>query len=145
MVEGARLHKRLKESRLLVSVPGDAPVQAKHRFLEQVAGLFGLDPARLSLMGEARTTADEARLSIRVVGDHPCLVVSDAMHLRRAIRLFEEHGVHAVPAPSSFVAPRAGAARFSVLSLFPSSGNMAGTRRAIHEWLGLLWAYATGA
>ncbi len=84
------------------------------------------------------TTATNASLSapmLKAAGIRRVLLVTHAMHMERARRSFQRHGIEVVPAPTSFQ----GRAAWSAWRLLPSAGGLYRSYYASHEWVGLLW------
>lgn len=96
---------------------------------------FGL-PVRWT---EARSTntAENASMSaplLRRDGVSRVLLVTDAMHMRRARIAFERQGLTVIAAPTFFVAARP----FSPGELMPTVENLRRSYYALYEWAGLL-------
>lgn len=87
----------------------------------------------------ARTTRENAELSaghLHVLGIRHIVLVSHASHLPRAVADFQRAGFTVLPAPTGFTT------RPDSLSPFerwtPQHDSLGDSRRALHEWLGLL-------
>lgn len=89
--------------------------------------------------GRSDNTAENASNSAAVLkqaGVKRILLVTDAMHMPRARRIFSAAGLDVVPAPTSFssIPPL-----LTPLLFLPQSGTLERSRYAMHEWLGMLW------
>jgi uncharacterized SAM-binding protein YcdF (DUF218 family) len=85
-------------------------------------------------------TAENARNSRAILqkeGIKRILLVTDALHMPRSVRIFERYGFDVVPAPTNRRA--AGHISFTLLSLLPQAWYLASSRDALHEWIGMLW------
>ncbi|MCU6432539.1 YdcF family protein [Undibacterium sp. Jales W-56] len=85
----------------------------------------------------ARNTEENARYSAAILkpaGVKRILLVTDAMHMRRARIAFERSGLQVVPAPTMFLADSEGES----WNLFATAENMRRSHYALYEWLGLL-------
>ncbi len=60
LLEGVRILRQHPNSRLLVSIAGEADAETKRSFFDQMIKLLQLDPSRVSIITEAKSTADEA-------------------------------------------------------------------------------------
>ncbi len=83
-------------------------------------------------------TAQNAQYSARMLqqaGVRKMVLVTDALHMPRARRAFEQHGMQVVPAPTVF----ATYGRRSALRWVPTAAGLRLSYYAMHEWLGLLW------
>ena len=87
-----------------------------------------------------RNTAENAELSAKILrgdGIERVLLVSHAVHLPRAVPLFESEGLHVTPAPTGFVTPPG--SRHFVFDLLPRASALRMSARALHEYIGDLW------
>jgi uncharacterized SAM-binding protein YcdF (DUF218 family) len=96
---------------------------------------FGL-PVRWT---EARSTntAENASMSaalLRRDGISRVVLVTDAMHMRRARIAFERQGLTVIAGPTFYTAPRP----FSGVDLMPTMENLRRSYYALYEWAGLL-------
>lgn len=84
----------------------------------------------------SNNTAENAQFSSRILraaGIHRILLVTDAMHMQRAKRVFEQAGLDVVPAPTIFI---------STTWMTPEDFlpmDLRDATYALHEWLGLAW------
>ncbi|WDZ97543.1 YdcF family protein [Herbaspirillum sp. WKF16] len=88
--------------------------------------------------GRSNNTNDNAIMSaalLKRAGIERVLVVTDAIHMPRAMRCFADAGLNAVAAPTLF----ASAGRGALTDYFPRASNLALAGYAMHEWIGLLW------
>lgn len=83
-------------------------------------------------------TAQNAAFSARILrqaGVQKIALVTDALHMPRARRAFEQHGLTVQAAPTVF----AFRGEYSFHSFLPSVRGIDLSYYALHEWLGLLW------
>lgn len=88
--------------------------------------------------GRSRDTAENAAYSaalLRRDGVARVLLVTDAMHMRRARTVFERAGLQVVEAPTMFFGEQARGPG----AWLPSAEGLRRTWFASHEWLGLAW------
>jgi uncharacterized SAM-binding protein YcdF (DUF218 family) len=141
IVEGVRLLRLLPDARLIVSGPavGNSPTHAS--VLARAAVSLGTDPQRIVQIDTALDTEDEAFAVRKIVGDEPVALVTSAWHMPRAAALFRKAGVNALPCPTDFLGkPNPGWRWNDVLF---DSGSLDNSTLAVHERLGLLWAWLT--
>ena len=141
--EGLRLHHALPESTLILSggsVFGDAPSAT---VMSRAAESLGADPERLRIHPNPRNTQEETALMREAVGDEPFLLVTSASHMPRAILLARKAGLNPIPAPTAM---RTATMRETSDPAFylPSANALAMSERAIHEYLGIAWAWMRG-
>ena len=73
---------------------------------------------------------------LRNAGIQRVVLVTQAFHMPRAVRLFRAAGLEVVPAPTQF--KTAGRSPLGPLDLLPQSNALRNSYYALHEWLGLL-------
>jgi len=94
--------------------------------------------------GESRNTAENASKSAAILhaaGVRRIVLVTQAFHMPRAVRLFRGAGLEVVPAPTQFKS--AGRSSFGPLDLLPQSQALRNSYFALHEWLGIAWLALT--
>lgn len=85
----------------------------------------------------SRTTAENARFSHELLqqkGVDSVFLVTHAMHMPRALAVFEQTGLRVTPAPTRFHRPEGG-----LMQLLPNAGAMAESAMALHEIIGQRW------
>lgn len=83
-------------------------------------------------------TAQNARFSaqlLRQANVRRILLVTDALHMARAQRVFEHQGLEVVAAPTVFYSRTA----VTPMRWVPSAGALRLSHYALHEWIGLVW------
>jgi len=87
---------------------------------------------------EANDTAQNASLSAAMLGKdgvQRILLVTDAIHMPRALASFQNTGLEITPAPTVFFSHE----RLSPYDYVPSGEGLRRSNYALHEWIGLLW------
>ena len=87
---------------------------------------------------QSRNTAQNARFTRKLLGTSKVLLVTHALHMRRALRAFEQQGVRVIPAPVASAA-HGKPFRLTLFSFLPSEKALVVSRDALHELLGILW------
>jgi uncharacterized SAM-binding protein YcdF (DUF218 family) len=88
--------------------------------------------------GASENTEENARFSAAILkqaGMHRILLVTDAMHMARAKRIFARNDLEVVAAPTMFF----GAGRLTPLDFLPSTEGLRQSHYATYEWIGLVW------
>ena len=134
---GAKLARELNLP-ILVSggvVHGEGVGEAQYmaKVLEQE---FGLKPRWIE--DRSRNTAQNARMSRELLNTNEIILVTHALHMKRAHRAFVEQGMTVVPAPVASVA-HGTPFRVSLFSFLPSEKAVLISHDALHEILGSLW------
>ncbi|MBC7454768.1 MAG: YdcF family protein [Massilia sp.] len=91
----------------------------------------------------SRNTSENARFSAALLkqsGIKQVILITDAMHMRRARLSFERAGIAVVPGPTFYNE----SGPFNPLRLTPSAENLRRSHYAIYEWLGLAWYALAG-
>lgn len=96
---------------------------------------LGVPDSAMVLEEASRTTRENARFTdvvLRERGIERILLVTSALHMRRALGLFEAEGIEVVPAPTDHEARAV--ARWQ--QWLPDAGALEGSGRAMKEWVG---------
>jgi uncharacterized SAM-binding protein YcdF (DUF218 family) len=142
VVEGVRLHQVIPGSTLLLSGGAVFDPVPEAEVMARVAVLLGVKPRNIILESDSRNTAEEAEIIAKMIGRERCILVTSAAHMPRTMALFRKRGLEPIPAPTDFLAPNApssGPGRF-----LPGVGSLGQTQTALHEYLGLAWAWLRG-
>ena len=102
----------------------------------------GVPADRIQLESGSRTTHESALYVTRVLHGRPALLVTSAMHMRRAMRSFTKAGAHVIPvsAPDSFGEAEGGFAS----RLTPSLLAFQVGESAVYEYFGLAYYWSRG-
>lgn len=87
---------------------------------------------------DSNNTAENAQFSARMLraeGITHILLVTDALHMQRAKRIFGEVGLDVVAAPTIFYTT----ARWTPDDFLPKAVWLQRSSYAMHEWIGLVW------
>ncbi len=144
LVEGIRLYHECPDCTLVLSggsgCDPEAPVESltNYRFAEA----FGVSGDDIVIERASQDTADQARILKEMLGEQPFLIVTSASHMPRTMALLEAQGLHPIAAPTDHGTGLYGLfsrESFGIESIYPNSGALWSTERAIYEYLGLLW------
>ena len=142
LVEGIRIHRKLPESKLILSGGGAFNTVAEAKTMADVAVILGVDSKGLILESESKDTKDQARLIHKIVRDNRFVLVTSASHMPRSMALFEKRGMRPIPAPIGHrVKERQ---KITPSMFFPSADKIEKMERAFYEYLGLVWARLRG-
>jgi len=133
---GARLHRA---TGLGIAVSGGATgkLNTPEAILMQSAleSDFGV-PVRW-IEAESQNTAENAAFSRNYFAFDTIVLVTHAIHMRRAVGHFEEAGFGVIPAPLGFVSKTDSGTRFT--DFLPTVHGLLGSRQAMYEYLGGIW------
>ena len=142
LVEGVRLHKAVPGSKLLLSGGAVFDPVPEAEVMARIALLLGVKPQDLRLESGSRDTAEEAEMITEMIGRERFILVTSAAHMPRSMALFKRRGMQPIAAPTDFRAsttPSSSPTRF-----FPGVVSLGQTQTAVHEYLGLAWAWLRG-
>ena len=97
---------------------------------------FGLRPEWVE--DRSRNTAQNARFSGELLEAKTIILVTHALHMRRAQQAFTRHGMEVIPAPVASMAYTK-PLRVSLFSFLPSEKALVVSHDALHEILGVWW------
>lgn len=138
LVEGYTLYRACKQSgndcKLIVS-GGDPYRNGRTEAAAYGDVLLGMGVDRSDLLLETRSmntwqNAQFVQPMLKAYAPQRVVLVSSAVHLRRAQKYFEHFGIDALPVRADYLDAR--------LTWFPNGWNMALTEAALHEYLGML-------
>jgi uncharacterized SAM-binding protein YcdF (DUF218 family) len=142
LLEGVRLYKAEPGRKLILSGgPVFSPI-SESQVMSRVALIMGVNPRDILQESVSRDTEEQARLLKPLVGRERFFLVTSAAHMPRAMALFRRQGLEPVAAPAGLPAQQT--APWSPGDFFPSSLSLQRMEIALHEYLGLAWAWLRG-
>jgi len=143
LCEGIRIHRLIPGSTLITSAKGWKNEISQAEVTAQAAMVLGVDSAQIKMQKKPENTQQEAEQYKLLFGDSAQLIlVTSATHMPRAMFLFQKEGLHPVAAPANHLIKREKHKPFR--DWLPSADNIRKMECAFHEYLGLIWAGATG-
>ncbi|MBW1779679.1 MAG: envelope biogenesis factor ElyC [Deltaproteobacteria bacterium] len=142
LMEGIRVFRQHPGSKLVLSGCGAFDPVPESYVMADVARFLGIDKRDMILESRSNDTKDQARLIRPIVDKKPFVLVTSAIHMPRSMALFRKEGLNPIPAPAG----QTGDVK-QVLTpawFFPSAHALEGSSRAVHEYLGLIWAKLRG-
>jgi uncharacterized SAM-binding protein YcdF (DUF218 family) len=138
-----RLIDKVTKVTLVLSGYGGRLSLTQAEVLAKTAVSLGVDPADIKLLTTTKNTSDEAKTYFREFGKKTKLIlVTDAVHMPRAMKLFRKAGLDPVPAPTNHIIKH-GTVK-SPFTWMPSSSNIYKMEVAMHEYGGLVWSWIGG-
>ena len=134
---GARLHRL---TGLPVLVSGGAPGRGGESEAAVMARALREDfqiPVRWiedTSENTAQNAAHAATL-LQEAGIHRVLLVTDAIHMPRAMQIFSKTGLTVMSAATDFRSRKP----LSAADFIPSAGPLQSSHYALHEWIGMVW------
>jgi uncharacterized SAM-binding protein YcdF (DUF218 family) len=137
--EGIRLHSLLPGSHLVFSGMSKGQKYSHAEILKQAAMAMSVEEKEISLLPTSENTKMEAFDFTNKFGtNNTLIIVTDAIHMPRAILLFRKAGQSPIPAPTNYTMK---SQQNKYLSNWrPSAHNIVRMEYPLHEILGLIWA-----
>lgn len=134
--EGIRLHRQLPRSTLILSGYSSSGRTTQAEMLRDSALLLGVKKENTLIQTDPGNTLEEAQVYARKYsGDNKVILVTSAVHMPRAVMLFERVGISVIPSPAHYQLK--GSWRHVWFSM-PSIENMIKFRSAIHEYAAII-------
>ena len=141
--EGIRLYHQLNEKpTIIVSGYSGLFDSTPHAFMQQKLSLaLGVKKENIHIEPTPRDTQEEAIAAKKYIGNAPFILVTSASHMKRALKFFENEGLHPIPAPTNHLA---NIKNPDYLTGFFSTTTLRKANVVWHELLGLLWQKIKG-
>ncbi len=147
VLEGVRLYHRLGDPLVIVSGGRNESMAGGRPESELMAEMMvreGVPPEAIlqeSLSASTRMQAEELAPILRRYGVRRFLLVTSPLHMRRALAVFQNRGLNAVPAPSVAHSEGLFPNRWSLL---PSAIALDASAAAMREYLATVYYWARG-
>lgn len=133
LMEAIRLYRMIPNSILVCSADGPKGQETQAMVARAAAMEMGADSSRILALTTPSTTKEEAQDLAKAVGTSAnVIVVTDAIHIPRAMRFFKEAGFSPIAAPTNFKALEA--SERVQFKWWPSDENIYITNRLLHEY-----------
>jgi len=141
--EGVRIYRMNPGAKLLLSGYKGNDVISNAEAMAKVAHTLGVPKNDIVMAHQPKDTAEEAAhwaqfLNNNMLKSQHFALVTSAMHIPRAMYLFQNQGLQPIPAPTEF---RSGGDQgLHWHSWVPRAGSLTLFESAWHEYLGKVWA-----
>ena len=142
LVEGIRIHKKLPNSKLLLSGGGVFSSTSDADTMAKMAMAMGIDENDIVLESKSKDTKDQASFIHNIIGNDKFILVTSASHMARSMALFQSKGMNPIPAPTGYQVKKI--QKISPSMFFPSSKGIDKMERVVYEYLGTAWARLKG-
>ena len=142
LIEGVIIHKRLPESRMILSGGNIFDPVPESKSMAELAIILGIDKDDIHEEPAGLDTEDQAILINKIVGKDKFILVTSAFHMPRSMALFQKQGMHPIPATAGHRIKDK--ETIDPFMFFPDSGGIEKMEFAVHEYLGMLWAKLRG-
>lgn len=138
VLEGLILHKQIEGSKLIFTgYAGDTNV-TNAQMNASLAIALGVDAKNIIIFGDPKDTKEEAVFTKSLLGNEAFILVTSASHMPRSMKLFESLGLNPIAAPTDFFKDE-----YKGLLRVPNVTALQSSQRAVHEYIGILWALLT--
>ena len=143
-------HQRVADHLLLTGgyIPWKDQRQPPANDMAKILGMLGVPEEALWYERESQNTFENALFTRKILeekGIDRIVLITSAMHMPRAVRLFEKQGFEVIPAPTDYNITQTSWDRLwepnmvtQLFNLLPTVGNLSDTTSAIKEYLGIL-------
>lgn len=139
LAEGIRIHRDIKNSVIICSGYSPLGLETQAQVTKRAAIVLGVEADRLQTLNTPSTTMEEAEaLGEKFNKTSQLIIVTDAIHMPRAMKLFKREGFNAIAAPTNYKVNEGPTQ--SEIKWWPSMGNIELMNYVIHEYLGNLKA-----
>lgn len=118
--------------------------------MAQVMKMLGVSDDALWLQGKSQNTYEDALYSCKMIkekGAKTVVLVTSAIHMRRAVAVFKKQGCNVIPSPADFTITQVAwnnlwhsDLKELIINLVPSYSNLSLTTKALKEYIGY-WTY----
>ena len=137
--EAMRLYREISNSILVCSADGPPGTETQAMIARAAAIEMGADSSRVITLNTPSTTKEEAEDLAKTVGTKAnVIVVTDAIHIPRAMKFFKEAGFSPIAAPTNFKALNGSVG--VPFKWWPSDENIYIADRVLHEYFATLKA-----
>ena len=135
LAEGIRLYRQIDNSILVTSAGSLKDRETQAEVAKKAAILLGVDSNRIATLTTPNTTQEEVAAMATLAGKNATvIVVTDAIHIPRAMKFFTKTGMVPLAAPTNFRMHKE-VMGFSI-KWWPSIGNITLMDIVLHEFLG---------
>ena len=142
LIEGIRIHKKLLNSKLVLSGGGVLDLTSDADAMAKMAMALGIEKKEIVLESKSKDTKDQAKFVRNIIGNSRLVLVTSASHMARSIALFKAKGMKPIPAPTGFRVKNT--SNMSPARFFPSGKAIDKMERVVYEYLGIAWAKLRG-
>jgi uncharacterized SAM-binding protein YcdF (DUF218 family) len=142
LIEGIRLYRKYPAMKLILSGGRLFDLVSEAEAMNTLAKELGVNENDIILESKSKDTMDEANLIKTIVHNDQFFLVTSASHMPRSMAMFKKLGMNPIPAPTGHEVKDK--QYFNPYSFFPGAGNILNSEKAIHEYIGILWAKLRG-
>lgn len=135
VIEGVVIHKKTANSKIIFTGYSGRTDVTNAVMNSRLALALGVENENIIVNGNPVDTREEAIFTQGIVGKEPFVLVTSAMHMPRAMKLFKSYGMNPIAAPTNFRKINISTALYE-----PRIEVLHTTKIAIHEYIGIFYA-----
>ena len=139
LIEGIRIQKALPKAKLLVAGSVAFTGDSEASVMKNAAEILGVASDRIVEESRSRDTEEQAVEVKRLIQTDRFILVTSALHMTRAMALFQKQGLSPIPAPTDFF-EKGSPWGLTPDKIFPLGSGPAQAEFLMREYLGLAWA-----
>jgi uncharacterized SAM-binding protein YcdF (DUF218 family) len=136
LTEAIRLHREIPQSKLVLCGGKVFDKTPEAQLMYNTAIIMNVSPYNMIMESKSRDTEEQAKLIGTIVKKNRFILVTSALHMPRAIKLFRIAGLTPIPAPTDYITKKK---CLSPRDFYPAPGNLDKAERAFHEYIGIIW------
>lgn len=137
LAEAMRIYHLNPRSQIITTGYGGNEPFSNADLVRQVAISMGIPEHKIRAVSHPKDTEEEAQAIAKLLGDKSFILVTSASHMPRAMRIFEEQGLHPIAAPTGHLAKDPSRAFW--WEHLPKAGSIKLVERWWYETLGKVW------
>lgn len=134
LVEGIKIHRQYPSSYLVLTGRGWAPERTEADAMKEMAMILGIPENKIITEEKSLNTFDHTRYLKSIIAKDPFVLVTSAIHMPRAMKVFTRAGYSPIPAPTSHILT--GEYKAFSFKPFVKGDNL----NAIDNWFFEFWA-----
>ncbi len=144
IIEAIRLHNAISESKILFTGNSGTGTIPQAEFYSLAAQELGIEKSNIIVIAEGWNTHHEALAYHKQFGTkHKHFLITDAVHMPRAMMIFKSVGLNPIPAPTNYRLRQNNYSRHFT-DYFPSSHYITYSEIVLQAYLGVIWAKIRG-
>ena len=136
LAEGLRIYLLYDSCHVYTSGEAGRDDVSQAYLTAEAAVVLGIASKDITMMETTTRTATEASEFAAVYNGGPLVLVTDAAHMPRALKLFRKNGLDPIPAPTNYLVKVPPGPR--LYYFLPRAGNLKTMEAAVHEWVGIV-------
>jgi len=142
--EAIRLHLLLPNSKIILTGNSGSSNKSQAEFHSLALQELGVKKEDISIIPKGWNTHNESVAYFEKFGTkHFHIIITDAVHMPRAVMIFTTTGLNPLPAPTNFRLRQNNYKRH-LTDYLPSSHYIMYSEIVMHAWIGVLWAKLRG-